>query len=84
MIISYSKMFVVQHMEKTGGTTVTHSLAPHLEMYDMVINDWTKLIFNREGDVLSEHAPSMIIAKYLENCIISFHLLLCMSLHMPG
>lgn len=65
MIVCYSKGFVVQHMEKTGGTTVVQSLAPHLEQYDLVMTDWMKFIFNQRGDGISEHAASSAIAMFL-------------------
>jgi hypothetical protein len=65
MILSYSKSFIVLHLQKTGGTSVTNSLKPYLKNYDMVFQDWTRLIYNREGHSLSEHATAMVVSEYL-------------------
>jgi len=65
MILCHSKRFVVLHLQKTGGTSITNSLKPYIQPYDLVFQDWTKLIFNREGHALSEHATAAVVSEYL-------------------
>lgn len=65
MIICYSNNFVLLHLQKTGGTSVAEAIEPFLQPHDLVIKDWTRLIFHRDGRSLSEHSTSQDAAAYL-------------------
>lgn len=65
MIISYSHKFVFIHLEKCGGTTVEHSLAPTLNPGDLLINDWTRIFFDKQNYQLSEHSPAWVAKKWI-------------------
>jgi len=65
VIISHSFNFVYIHLEKTGGTTIEHSLEPHLRPEDLLINNWTRIFFDKENYKLSEHSPTWVAEKWL-------------------
>ncbi len=64
MIISYSKMFIFYHLEKTGGTTIERSLAPSLELGDLFIRDYLKFFYSPKA-ALAEHSTSRSAREFL-------------------
>lgn len=64
MIISYSKNFIVLHLEKTGGTTVEKSISPYLSIEDLYIRDWQAFFFN-PNEAMMEHSPSSVPKVFL-------------------
>lgn len=57
-------MFVIHHLEKTGGSTVEKSISPYLEIYDLYIRDWQIFLFS-PNDGLNEHCGSGATKKFL-------------------
>lgn len=64
-------MFVVLHLEKTGGTTIEKSIEPHLELGDLYLKDWQMLRFATDK-WLNEHSISDTAYDFLESSWGSF------------
>lgn len=72
MIVCNSKMYVVYHMEKTGGTTVEKSIAPHLQEGDIYLSNWERINLTERDINISEHGTPREVAFLLGRDFSSF------------